>query len=98
MWVTSIFAGLIAGYSLRIFKLLNPALAIANQILLQYSLWVGIVFIFLALIPAPRHVFPESAKKHHYQPAETSSNSEAPWGIIARFTFAVTPSSASVPE
>lgn len=91
MWVTSIFAGLIAGYLPRIFKLTVPALAAAEAEpdRLQYSLWVGIFFIFLALIPARGMSSETSAdeKKNKPDHCETEKPAESPWPAILKFTF-----------
>jgi MFS family permease len=88
MWVTSIFAGLAAGWLPRIFRLVYPAIAQIEADRLQYSLWVGIIFIFLALVPARGMSGKNRAKK---QPARIaageSEESGNPWKIIWRFTL-----------
>lgn len=89
MWVTSIFAGLVAGYLPRFFKLAIPAMAGSEADRLQYSLWVGIVLIFLALIPARGMASSDRQQKHeaHGEDESESCYKGNPWIIIARFTF-----------
>lgn len=91
MWITSVLAGLIAGYLPMFFRLINPALAAieAEPNRLQYSLWIGIIFIFLALIPARGMASNSDAKGiGNIQTATEKANEITnPWSIIARFTF-----------
>ncbi|HAE39355.1 MAG TPA: hypothetical protein DCG57_12060 [Candidatus Riflebacteria bacterium] len=90
MWVTSILAGFIAGWLPRLFAYLNPALANIEADRLQYSLWIGVFFIFIALLPAQGM----SAKARSEKPAPAQSASYSgnaagsnPWKLIARFSL-----------
>lgn len=91
MWVTSVLSGLIAGYLPRIVKLVFPALsaAEAEPERLQYSLWVGIVFIFIALIPARGMSSHSASTKPQNKNIDhsTAVKAESPWPAILRFTF-----------
>lgn len=87
MWVTSIFAGLIAGWLPRFFKAVQPAVISTEADLLQYSLWVGVIFIFLAIIPA-RGMSGHYRTKSHSVPEHSPENSAEtgnPWLLIAKF-------------
>lgn len=90
MWITSVFAGFIAGWLPRIFKLLNPASAASDADRLQYSLWVGIIFIFFALIPsfgmAGRSEHASEKKEPHRENLDKKPL-ETPWLLIGRFAF-----------
>ncbi|MBU1105117.1 MAG: MFS transporter, partial [Candidatus Riflebacteria bacterium] len=89
MWVTSILAGFMAGWLPRLFKFINPALAEIEADRLQYSLWIGVFFIFLALIPAQSmSINSRSRKKESAQPdVKTSNSGKSPWSLIARFSL-----------
>ncbi|PKL50017.1 MAG: hypothetical protein CVV42_04975 [Candidatus Riflebacteria bacterium HGW-Riflebacteria-2] len=90
MWVTSILAGFIAGWLPRLFAWINPALADVEADRLQYSLWIGVFFTFIALIPAQG--MSGRAKSEKPLTAESLENSEKacasnPWKLIARFSL-----------
>lgn len=90
MWVTSVIAGVIAGYLPGFFKMAVPVLATpeAEPERLQYSLWVGIFFTFIALIPARKMSAlrsEETQEKVHDKAAAESGPS--PWPAVCRFTF-----------
>ncbi len=90
MWTTSIFAGLIAGWLPRIFKLLNPVQTFIEADRLQYSLWVGIAFIFLALLPARKLAGKAStvdAAGQIRKRAPAKFVIDKPWLMIGRFAF-----------
>ncbi|KAF1080776.1 MAG: hypothetical protein GQF41_2590 [Candidatus Rifleibacterium amylolyticum] len=90
MWVTSILAGFIAGWLPRLFAWLNPALANLEADRLQYSLWIGVFFTFIALIPAQgmsgrvKSERPVTAESHENSEQTGASN---PWKLIARFSL-----------
>ena len=90
MWVTSILAGFIAGWLPRLFAWLNPALANLEADRLQYSLWIGVFFTFVALIPAQgmsgrtKNEKPTTAESHENSEHAGGSN---PWKLIARFSL-----------
>ena len=91
MWVTSILAGFMAGWLPKLFKYINPAIAEIEADRLQYSLWIGVFFIFLALLPAQGMSMNSRPKKTEpAQPsgnsADKSSNESSPWNLIARFS------------
>lgn len=89
MWLTSILAGFLGGWLPRIFKIIWPALEGKEADLLQYSLWVGIVFIFIALIPAQgmSALSGEPRKSNPLYAPKASNEIEKPWNLIARFAF-----------
>lgn len=90
MWVTSILAGFIAGWLPRLFAWLNPALANLEADRLQYSLWIGVFFTFIALIPAQG--MSGRTKSEKPSTVELNQHSEQngggnPWKLIARFSL-----------
>ncbi len=91
MWVTSVLAGLIAGYLPWILKISFPALAVAEAEpeRLQYSLWVGIAFVFIALIPALGMSSQSSAEVQKKFDASAAARQAQgnPWPAILKFTF-----------
>lgn len=90
MWTTSIFAGFIAGWLPKIFKMLNPAQAIIEADRLQYSLWVGIIFIFLALWPAQGlagKLTAEGTGENSHKSSTPAVAIARPWLLIGRFAF-----------
>jgi MFS family permease len=90
MWVTSILAGFIAGWLPMLFAWANPALASLEADRLQYSLWIGVFFTFIALIPAQgmagrtKSEKPSAAELDQHSEQSGSSN---PWKLIARFSL-----------
>ncbi|NCB37618.1 MAG: MFS transporter [Erysipelotrichia bacterium] len=89
MWTTSIFAGFIAGWLPRIIKLISPTQIYVEADRLQYSLWVGVFFIFLALLPAYGMAEQKHAKKseHQIQQMSMTQTVQKPWLVIGRFAF-----------
>ncbi|HPT45723.1 MAG TPA: MFS transporter [Candidatus Rifleibacterium sp.] len=90
MWTTSIFAGFIAGWLPKFFKMVSPGQTFIEADRLQYSLWVGLVFIFLALIPArglAGKADHDKAARHERQNAASPVALSRPWLIIGRFAF-----------
>lgn len=90
VWVTSILAGFIAGWLPRLLAWFNPALANIEADRLQYSLWIGVFFIFIALIPAQG--MSTKSGKERPTPTQQSGHSERtgggnPWKLIARFSL-----------
>lgn len=90
MWTTSIFAGFIAGWLPKLFNSLNPVQSFIEADRLQYSLWVGLFFIFFALVPA-RGL---AGRGHQHKPEEPERKQEnsgipisRPWLLIGRFAF-----------
>ncbi|MEW6712183.1 MAG: MFS transporter [Candidatus Riflebacteria bacterium] len=90
MWVTSVISGIVAGYLPGLFRMAVPALAAAESEpeRLQYSLWVGIIFTVLALVPA-RNMSTQRGEnvqdKAHDK--EVALSGVSPWPAIFKFTF-----------
>ncbi|MFZ5950544.1 MAG: MFS transporter [Candidatus Rifleibacteriota bacterium] len=90
MWVTSVISGIVAGYLPGLFRVAVPALASAESEpeRLQYSLWVGIIFTVLALVPA-RNMSTQRAETGHEKANGRSDASSVanPWREVLKFTF-----------
>lgn len=86
-WLTSVFAGLLAGWLPRILRFVFPT-QVASEILpLKYSLLIGIGFSLLATLPA-MGMNPGSGKgpgRKLHQPGQAVEEEKSPWSLIGRF-------------
>lgn len=90
-WITSIASGFVAGWLPKFMVYLFPESEADLSIRLQYSLWIGVVFILLTLIPASRMklgkdaLLNEEKSSSSYEKFLADEHEEKPIKLIAKF-------------